>query len=265
VHRTTPDIARRLGLPRVEWFDEVGSTMDVAHTLASEGALAGTLVVADAQTAGRGRLGRRWTSEPAAGLWLTIIERPRDVAALDVLSLRIGLALAPVLEAFSDSPVRVKWPNDLYAMPTVKVDGVPDAPNSGYSDARKLAGTLIEARWRDGVPDWIAIGVGINVRPPASEVLAAGLRHDTDRLDLLDAVAPALRMAASRIGFLDDGELRHFAARDLARGLRCTSPAAGRVVGIDGSGALLIDVASGGAEPQVVVARSGSLLLTEDE
>ena len=65
---------------------------------AAEGAPAGTLVVADAQTAGRGRSGRTWTSERGAGVWLTLIERPRDVDALDVLSLRVGLALAPALD-----------------------------------------------------------------------------------------------------------------------------------------------------------------------
>ena len=62
-----------------------------ARTRAAEGAPAGTLILADAQTAGRGRLGRRWQSEAGAGVWLTLIERPRDGGALDVLSLRVGL------------------------------------------------------------------------------------------------------------------------------------------------------------------------------
>ena len=60
-----------------------------------------------------------------------MIERPRDAAALDVLSLRVGLALAPALDAFAGSAVRLKWPNDLYV------------------GARKLGGILVEARWRD--------------------------------------------------------------------------------------------------------------------
>ena len=79
-------------------YDEVGSTLDVAHTLAADGAAAGTVVIADAQTAGRGQRGRAWQSERGAGLWLTLIERPSDASALDVLSLRVGLALAPALD-----------------------------------------------------------------------------------------------------------------------------------------------------------------------
>src|ERR1700750_2411169 len=119
---------------RIIEYDEVGSTLDVAHDLASKGAEAGTVIIANAQTAGRGRMGRTWRSEPGAGIWLALIERPRDASALDVLSLRIGLALAPALDAFADGPVRLKWPNDLYV------------------DERKLAGVLIEVRWREAQP-----------------------------------------------------------------------------------------------------------------
>jgi BirA family biotin operon repressor/biotin-[acetyl-CoA-carboxylase] ligase len=234
------ELAVRLGLPRVEWLEEVGSTLDVAHALANDGAAAGTLILADAQTAGRGRMGRPWISEPGAGLWLTLIERPRDAAALDVLSLRIGLALAPVLDAWTEQPVLLKWPNDLYV------------------GARKLGGILIEARWRQGSPDWVAIGVGINVRVPAGEPLAAGLRDGVDPLLVLDAVIPAIRGAAAKTGLLDGADVAAFAQRDLARGRDCTSPMSGRVTGIDASGSVLIDIGS-----HTVAVRAGSLALTE--
>ena len=91
-------LERALGLPRVLAVQSVGSTMDEAHQLAAAGAPAGSLVIAEEQTAGRGRGGKSWTSVPGAGIWTTIIERPRDAAAIDVLSLRVGLRLAPVLE-----------------------------------------------------------------------------------------------------------------------------------------------------------------------
>lgn len=235
------DLATRLELPRVEWFEEVGSTLDVAHALAKEGAPAGTLVLADAQTSGRGRMGRTWVSEPGAGLWLTIVERPADASTLEVLSLRIGLALAPVLDRWSEQPVLLKWPNDLYV------------------DTRKLAGILIEVRWREGVPDWVAIGVGINLRPPVGEPSAAGLRDDADRLAVLDAVIRAIRTAVARTGLLDAAEVTAFTGRDLARGRACSAPMAGRVAGIDASGALLIDIGS-----HTVAVRAGSLVLTEE-
>ena len=233
-------LAERLSLPRAVVFETVGSTLDEAHRLAASGSPAGTLVVADAQTAGRGRQGRSWRSEPGAGLWLTLVERPTDAAALDVLSLRIGVLLAPALDAFAPAPVSLKWPNDLYV------------------GSRKLAGILVEARWRDSRPEWVAIGVGVNVRTPAGEPNATGLRGGTSRLDVLDAIIPAIRQAAARVGPLTDDERSAFAARDLASGRPCTDPVPGIVSGIDPTGALLVRSSDG-----VVAVRAGSLVLTE--
>ena len=225
-------------------YDEVGSTLDVAHELAANGADAGTLIVANAQTAGRGRLGRTWRSEPGAGLWLTLIERPADAGALDVLSLRIGLALAPALDPFADAGIQLKWPNDLYLT------------------GRKLAGVLIEARWREGHPEWVAIGVGINLRPPAIEPRAIGLRAGVSRDDVLSAIAPPMRAAAACVGQLTPAELDAFAARDLAVGRHCIEPVDGTVIGIDASGALLVTVGSAQGAA-VTVVRAGSLVLEE--
>jgi len=233
-------LARLLELPHVVTFAAVGSTLDEAHSLGASGAAAGTLVIADAQTAGRGRQGRTWRSEPGAGLWITLLERPADTEAVSVLSLRIGLALAPALDPFASEPVRLKWPNDLYV------------------GGRKLAGILVEARWRDSLPEWVAIGVGVNVRAPTIEPNAIGLRHGTSRLDVLRAIIPAIRGAAARTGTLSDDERRAFARRDLAAGHRCAEPVIGTVQGIDRAGALLVESATG-----VVAVRAGSLVLTE--
>lgn len=230
-------LAQRLGVPRASVHDEVTSTLDIAHELAATGAPAGTIVLADAQTAGRGRHGRTWRSMPGAGIWLTVIERPIDAEELDVLPLRVGIALAPALDAFAAGPVSLKWPNDLYV------------------ERGKLAGVLTEARWRGERLEWIAIGVGINVQAPAEE-LAAGLASGTQRLDVLDAVVPAIRDAAARRGELTEQELATFAARDRAVGRVCVAPVAGVVCGIDSGGALVVAVGSG-----VVAVRSGSLVL----
>src|SRR5256885_1582657 len=97
--RSAEELATILHLPRVMLFSEVGSTLDITHQLGEEGAAAGTLVLADEQTAGRGRLGRSWQSDRGAGIWLTLLERPRHDDALGVLALRLALALAPALEA----------------------------------------------------------------------------------------------------------------------------------------------------------------------
>lgn len=234
-------LASRLGVPSIVAFESVGSTLDVAHELAAAGAAAGTLVVADAQTSGRGRMGRSWQSDAGAGVWLTLIERPRDVVALDVLSLRIGLALAAVLDAFAVTPIRLKWPNDLYLA-------------SG-----KLGGILVEARWRDSLPEWVAIGVGINVRVPARELRAACLDSGVARVDVLSRIVPAMRQAAARSGPLDVEELAAFAARDAIAGRRCLAPVRGVIRGIDPSGGLAVDIGSG-----ITVIRAGSLVLEEE-
>ena len=239
------EMARRLSLPRVALYHEVGSTLDIAHELAAAGALAGTLVIADAQTAGRGRLGRAWRSEPNAGVWLTMIERPSDPTALETLSLRIGLAVAPRLDQLAESAVRLKWPNDLYV------------------GERKLGGILIEARWREGRPEWVAIGLGINLRPPDIEMRAVGLRPGVGREEVLDRIVPAIRAAVGMNGDLTRDELTEFAKRDFAAGRPCLEPAVGVVRGIDSTGALLVDVTSRGTKEATVI-RAGSLVFRED-
>jgi BirA family transcriptional regulator, biotin operon repressor / biotin---[acetyl-CoA-carboxylase] ligase len=232
------ELAGELGVPAVSLHDTVGSTLDVAHDLAGGGAPAGTLVLADRQTAGRGQQGRRWTSHPGVGIWLTLIERPNDPAAVEVLSLRLGLRAAAALDRFAEQTVALKWPNDLYL------------------GERKLAGTLVEARWRDGRPEWVAVGLGINVVPPAEVPSAAGLAAATRRIEVLADVVPALRGAAAAHGALSEREVAIYAARDLARGRACTSPTAGTVAGITADGELLVDTPDGR-----VGFRAGSLVL----
>jgi len=216
-------------------FDAVGSTLDIAHEI-GPGSAAGTLILADRQTSGRGRQGRRWESPAGQGIWLTLIERPRDLQALDVLSLRCGLFAATALDALAGGTVQLKWPNDLYVR------------------ERKLAGILIETRWRGASPDWVAIGFGLNVLSPPLET-ATGLARGAARLDALERVVPALRQAAAASGPLTDEELSRFRARDFALGRRVSAPAEGVARGIDSAGELLI------AQPDGIVSRhrTGSL------
>src|SRR4029077_3344834 len=148
-------IERMLGLPRVELLESTTSTLDVAHRIAARGAPAGTLVIANEQTAGRGRGGKSWQSSPGDGLWLTLIERPADTSGLGVLSLRVGLAAAEALDRFASEPIRLKWPNDLYV------------------DDKKLGGILVEARWREQAVEYVAIGLGVNVKVPRNVSSAA--------------------------------------------------------------------------------------------
>jgi BirA family biotin operon repressor/biotin-[acetyl-CoA-carboxylase] ligase len=233
-------LERLLNLPRVDLLESTTSTLDVAHRIASEGAPAGTLVVANEQTAGRGRGGKSWRSYPGAGIWLTLIERPGDTSGLGVLSLRAGLAAAEALDRFATEPIRLKWPNDLYV------------------DRGKLAGILVETRWREQAVEWVAIGLGVNVKAPENLAHAAGLEPGTERLDVLGELVPALRAAAQATGPLSAEERDEFNARDLARGKACIQPAVGRVAGITPTGELLVALAD-----SVVPFRSGSLVLRD--
>jgi BirA family transcriptional regulator, biotin operon repressor / biotin---[acetyl-CoA-carboxylase] ligase len=229
-----------LQVPRVELLESTLSTMDIAHRLAAEGAPAGTVVIANEQTAGRGRGGKAWQSSPGAGIWMTIVERPGDPSGIGVLSLRVGLAAAEALDRFAPEPIRMKWPNDLFV------------------DQGKLAGILVEARWREQSVEWVAIGLGVNVRAPANMLSAAGLEDGTSRIDALAELVPAVRAAANTSGPLTAAELEEFNARDLARGHRCREPALGRVAGITATGELLIALAD-----SVAQFRSGSLVLED--
>ncbi|MBL0939991.1 MAG: biotin--[acetyl-CoA-carboxylase] ligase [Gemmatimonadaceae bacterium] len=220
----------------------VTSTMDVAHAVAADGAPAGTLILASSQEQGRGRTGKSWQSAPDAGLWCTLIERPADPRALDVLALRVGLSLAAALDAFVEQRITLKWPNDLWLG-----DG-------------KLGGILIEARWRDGLPEWVAIGVGINRKPAAdARVRSSHVRADVSRDALLGAVAPALRRAAAATGVLSDNECREWATRDRIAGRRVLTPADGVVQGITADGAISIR----GDDGMVRHLHSGSLTVFE--
>jgi BirA family biotin operon repressor/biotin-[acetyl-CoA-carboxylase] ligase len=210
--------------------------MDEAHRLGAEGAPGGTVVIADEQTAGRGRSGKRWSSAQNSGLWMTLLERPGTASGLDVLSLRLGLHAAPVLELFTGAPVQIKWPNDLYV------------------GSRKLAGVLVEARWREQKADWVAIGIGVNIVSPPELDTAVGLRPGTRRSMVVLALVPALRAAAAARGPLAAAELAAFERRDYARDRHCLKPAVGTASGITSDGALIIT-----SEHGVAHYRAGSL------
>lgn len=219
-------IASMLGVGTVELLEEVDSTLDVAHERAAAGARSNVLIVADAQHAGRGRLGRSWSSAPRRGVWCTMVERP-DPRAVDVLSLRVGLSIAERLDALAGERVGVKWPNDLVI------------------GAGKLGGILVEARWAGDQLSWVAIGVGINVIPPADVPTAAGMLAGVRRIDVLRQVVEGVRAAVSLRGPLSETELLRFQRRDILFGRRLASPGVGAGAGITPDGALMIRTAGG--------------------
>ena len=161
------------------WYADVGSTNDIALALADAGEPEGCVVVADAQSSGRGRLGRTWMSPPGAGIYASVILRP-DPAATPLITIAAGVAIAEGIEAATGLPARLKWPNDV----------VTDA-------GRKLAGILAES----AAPSAVVLGFGINVLPAAyppdiaarATSIESELGRATDRGLILAECLAALR------------------------------------------------------------------------
>src|SRR5262249_28172689 len=149
-HLLTETIGRHLYL-----FDHTASTNVALRELASGGAEEGTVVLAEAQSAGRGRMGQAWFSPPGLNLYISVLLRPNILlAAVPVLSFIGALALSDAGRALG-VPGVIKWPND------VLVEG------------RKVAGCLVEVGERIGHLDPVILGAGINLNVPARELNAS--------------------------------------------------------------------------------------------
>jgi BirA family transcriptional regulator, biotin operon repressor / biotin---[acetyl-CoA-carboxylase] ligase len=218
--------------PPLYHYDRVASTMEVIHTLADDGAEAGTVVVAGEQLEGRGSRGRSWHSPPG-GLWLSALFRPRSAGAVEVISLRVGLALAKVLDQFAASRVRLKWPNDLML------------------NDRKLGGILCEARWQGATLGWVAVGVGLNVQnriPGELRGMAVSLAEENPDLgtgDLLEPVVAGLRALDLCAERLSSAELEQFSERHWLNRRKIREPVAGTVANLDSDGTLQVRLAGG--------------------
>lgn len=151
----------------VRWVAETGSTNADVLELARGGAAEGLVLVADHQTAGRGRHGRAWEAPPGASLLATVLLRP-PVTVLGGTTMAVAVAAAEAVEQVAGFAPGLKWPNDLVW------------PGDGSAPDRKLAGILAEAEWPAGADvasGWrppgageravVAVGIGINVNWPA--------------------------------------------------------------------------------------------------
>jgi BirA family transcriptional regulator, biotin operon repressor / biotin---[acetyl-CoA-carboxylase] ligase len=206
------DPGRRLGA-MVEFHPTIGSTNDRAWQLLRHGE-EGTAVVADLQTAGRGRRGRIWTSPPGVNLMVSLGFRPR-VSAADAWLLGAATGLA-VLEACaavvgSGRDLALKWPNDV-------VD----------SQGRKVAGLLLEtAISGDRVSDAV-VGAGINVNWPRAEMPAELTDRATSLLDLGGAVIDRVALLRRYLAGLADGVVRLEAGQSPLQRYRAASWLTGR-------------------------------------
>jgi BirA family biotin operon repressor/biotin-[acetyl-CoA-carboxylase] ligase len=138
-----------LGDP-LHFFPTIGSTNDQALELARQGAPHGTLVVADEQTAGRGRAGRHWVTPPNSALALSLLLRPvgLPIEAVGGLTVVGALAVAEALDGIGVE-AQIKWPNDVLLR------------------GRKVAGVLVEGSWMGAEIEFAVLGIGVNIRPEA--------------------------------------------------------------------------------------------------
>lgn len=236
---------------RVEWHETIDSTQRRARELARAGAPEGTVVLADRQSAGRGRLGRTWFSPAGAGVMCTIVLRPPcDPATVAPLPLVAGLAVADAVRGATGLAPGLKWPND------VQLGG------------RKVAGILAELEGELDRVDAVLLGIGVNVNlradalPPELASGATSLRIACGRpVDRVDVAARLLAAIEARYGrFLAEGFRTMRSEWEAAsvltgREVEVIGPSpgfAGRVRGVDDDGALLLDAPDGA--PRRVIA-----------
>jgi len=237
------DVRPRLGsfAARIHYYSTIGSTNDVASGLASGGGpegSVGTVVVADAQSAGRGRRGRTWFSPPGAGLYVSVVLAPArsidSTRARALTTLGAGVAIAEGVELATGLRADLKWPNDLFVA------------------RRKLGGILAEA-----VGDAVVLGYGINVGPAAYPVeltdRATSLESELGRpVDRARVFAETLAALAARHADLLAGRFDAILDSWRARSPGCqgrrvswTTPSGqhtGVTAGIDELGALLVRI-----------------------
>lgn len=238
---------RRLGLGSVvTWRDETESTNDDALVAAKAGAPHGALFGAESQARGRGRRGNEWLSPPGAGLWFSLLLRPKLRPEITpALALCAGLAVREAIARRVCASVLVKWPNDVLA------------------ERSKLAGVLVESQVSGSKVASVVVGIGINVEqrkfPAQLASIATSLAlldasdRDCDRAELL---ADVLQGLERRLPLLQSQGVRGIAEElrrhDALLGMRLSVDGREGVgAGIDDEGRLLLQLGQGAPEPQL--------------
>lgn len=228
----------RFGHP-VYLFQQIGSTNEEARRLADGGGQEGLIVVAEEQTGGRGRAGRKWITPAGSAIAFSLILRPSLPAAHAArLTMLAGVAACEAIEQTTGLRAELKWPND------VLIAG------------KKVAGILSESAVLGDQLEYAVLGLGMNVSfaPSAAEVdfpatsLQAEAGGEVDRLKLLRAILAALE--ARYASLLDESLYRHWRARLAMMGQPAlahtqSGDRRGRAEGVDADGALIFRLDSG--------------------
>lgn len=225
------------------YLDTVDSTNAKVKQLAAEGYPNGTLVVADAQTAGRGRRGRVWESPAGNSIYMSLLLKPEihpDNASM--LTLVAALALAKAISETVKQPAYIKWPNDI------------------VMNRKKVCGILTEMSLQSGGIEYIVVGVGINVHteafPEELSHMATSLFLETgahcNRLELIMAVWEAFEyyyeiyLQTQDLSNLVNEYNVHLVNRNqMVRVLDPKEPFEGEAIGITAGGELIVDTMEG--------------------
>lgn len=246
IERIRGQLAAKTVGQRICLYDTVGSTNAVLRDLAAGGTAEGTVVLAEAQTAGRGRGAKAWFSPPGVNLYASVLFRPAlPVHAAPVFAFIAPLALADAIRELG-APVAIKWPND------VLVKG------------RKVAGVRAEVQSIGESLDHVVIGVGVNVNVTRAALRAAlgeAGQAATSLCEVLGRPVDRNALAAAFLGYLEewwvihreqgaDAVLRAWRDLDITTGRRVEVREAagafdGRALGVDGEGHLQVEDARG--------------------
>ena len=223
------------------YCSSVGSTNELLKDLAAQGAPEGTLVIADEQTAGKGRLGRKWVAPPGTSLLMSLLFRPNLASnQAQRLTMICSLAIADAIEGLTGLPVGLKWPNDIFIR------------------GKKAGGILTESGTTGGQLDHVVVGMGLNVNLAVSTLpglagvatsLYQELGREVSRLELLWKILEGIE---TRYKSLRRGESPHeeWAAHliNLGRQVQVSTPdvvLAGWAEGVDADGAFILRTADG--------------------
>jgi BirA family biotin operon repressor/biotin-[acetyl-CoA-carboxylase] ligase len=228
---------------RVHYFAETDSTNARARQLAENSAAEGEIVIAESQTQGRGRLGRRWESPPFANLYFSVLLRPRLAPShAPQITLMAAVALAEAVDSFIPQTPTIKWPNDILV------------------DGKKLAGILTEAACSAERVDYVILGLGVNVNYSIDAMPEPIRERATSILELTQQNVSRESLLRRLIQGLDRcyGELERSGFDALAQRWQAYFGWRGRRVQVG----LLDQVSSGYAKG---IDRDGALLIVDDD
>ena len=229
----------------IQYFSSVESTQVKAHALAKEGAPEGTVVIADHQSGGKGRLGRTWHSPEGTGIWMSILLRPKlELHRCPQLTLLAAVASVEAIRELTDLPVMIKWPNDILL------------------HGKKICGILTELNAEADCINYLIMGIGMNVNTPSfpgelqdiATSLAIEKKQNVTRVPLIRRLLEKLEELY--VLYLEDGFgpiKSRWESYALSIGKQVTirrmhSTMSGLALGIDDQGVLLVQDENGQVE-----------------